>query len=237
MTLAIFVPGHGSHCCQDLSPSRRLCFFVSIALVAAGASFWATGVSKKENFFAMALGGGPGVEGAGVWAVLVVGLKVGLVITLALGVTMALGLDLPLLKRKTRATRGSNCAASASFSVSLCFVGAAGVKATISFASDDVSITKGVRASGSGVGTALVMGVAVAAGLTPLKSRPHASMGVALDGDAGGDAAGSLNAASFSFCGTVSISAFSVAAVVCVFFSWTDNGLLKTTSLCRLVAN
>ena len=57
--------GHGSHRCQDPRPSRRLCFFVSIAIVAAGAVFGAVGLSKKEKLFDVTWDGGPGAGGVG----------------------------------------------------------------------------------------------------------------------------------------------------------------------------
>ena len=60
MTLAVTVPDHCLHRRQDPRPSRCLCFFVSIALVAAGAVFGAAGLSKKEKLFAVAWDGGPG---------------------------------------------------------------------------------------------------------------------------------------------------------------------------------
>jgi hypothetical protein len=58
VTLAITVLDHGSHRRQDPRPSRHLCFFVSIASVAAGAIFGDTGLSKKETNISRGLGWG-----------------------------------------------------------------------------------------------------------------------------------------------------------------------------------
>ena len=131
--------------------------FVSSVCVPVDAILGATGLLKKENmgsfFDVVSLKAG---VGRAIW-VLATALTVGLVVTLTLSKTAALGLGLPP-KREPRAARGSSFAAAVGFISSGCFTGTVGVAAACSCAGGAFCSVRCVGAISLGTGWACPRG-------------------------------------------------------------------------------